>query len=319
MYNKSMANMGEQNSKSGFTIIEVMLVLALSGLLFVGLIAGFSGSLARQRYKDATNDIVSQLRSLYSLVGNTQVQPRDNSSACYGLTIDASGAVGALDVSRYNVNRGRSDCVVYGVAATIVGGKMEVTQIIGKDIHYVDNSVATGSSDIALLKELQGNNLVAITNASGPASSCSIALAGEQSSYTMKWSSVLKTAGTQHNDLAATILIFRSPRNGGIRTYVWKDVARDGNGVPISYETVATQNLSCTTGASLFREYGINKYLDNFKEEELRMCVEAGDGMLYDGNRRLIRILQYGHSSSAVELVDADRDSFDAAVRNDCR
>lgn len=306
MYNKGMTKMGEQKNQKGFTIVEVMLVLALTGLLFIGLIGGFSGSLARQRYKDSTNDVVSQLRSYYSLVSDTQVQPRSNSSACYGLSLDASGAIGGIDASRYNVNRGRSNCVVYGIAASINGGTIEVTQILGKDIHYVDNSVTTGASDIQLLKELQGNNLVAVTTAGGPASSCSITLAGEHTKYTMKWGSALKKDGT-HDDLTATVLIFRSPRNGGIRTYVWEDVVRDAQGDPVDYSALAGQNLSCTSGAGQFRDQGINKYLDNFQEKELRMCVEAGDGMLYDGHRRLVRILQYGHSSSAVELVDADQ------------
>ena len=306
MYNKGM-KMVRQNKRRGFTIIEVMLVLALTGLLFVGLIAGFGGSLARQRYKDTTQDLASNLRRLYSLVADTQVQIRDNSSACYGLK-DASGSVME---GRANANRGRSDCVVYGVAASIYKDRIETTQILGKDIKAISTEIDTTSlTDLELLMAADANNLVAMKDKNG--ANCKIKLAGDMDNYTLKWGAKLKTTGGithKDEDVKATILIFRSPRNGGIRTYVWKDVVHDYSHNPLSYAEFAKGNYNCSSSTGMLNSYGINSYLNNFAEEELKFCIEAGDGMVYGNNRRMIRIKKGGHSSSAVELVDADSEN----------
>ena len=305
MYNIGMKKV-RRNKRQGFTIIEVMLVLSLTGFLFVGLVAGFSGNLARQRYKDATQDVASQLRRLYSLVADTQIQLRDNSSACYGLK-DATG--GVMD-GRVNANRGRSDCVVYGVAASIYGDRIETTQILGKDIKTISTEIDTTSlSDLELLEAADANNLVAMKDKNG--ANCKIKLAGDMDNYTLKWGSKLKTAGVAMKDteIKATILIFRSPRNGGIRTYVWKDVIHDASHNPLSYQDFARGDYGCSSSAGMLKDYGINGYLSNFSEQELKLCIEAGDGMLYGNNRRMIRIQKGGHSSSAVELVDADSEN----------
>ena len=46
----------------GFTIIEVMLFLALSGVLLAGILGGLGGNIARQRYNDAVQDIANIMR-----------------------------------------------------------------------------------------------------------------------------------------------------------------------------------------------------------------------------------------------------------------
>ncbi len=305
MYNKDM-KMVRQSKKQGFTVIEVMLVLALTGLLFVGLVAGFSGNLSRQRYKDATQDLASQLRRLYSLVADTQVQTRANDSACYGLK-DSSGSVVN---GRINANRGRSECVVYGVAASIYKDRIETTQILGKDIKAISSAIDTTSlSDLDLLIAADANNLVAMKE-NGVGANCRIQLAGDMENYTLKWGSKLKKPGVaeKEKDVKATILIFRSPRDGGIRTYIWENVVHDGVGNPLSYEEFAKGTYTCSSSAGLLNSYGINSYLNSFAEKELKLCIEAGDGMAYGNSRRMVRIKKGGHSSSAVELVNADSD-----------
>lgn len=54
--NESWEYQSESSSeevKRGFTIIEVMLVLAITGLMLVGVIAGTYSSIATQRYNDS--------------------------------------------------------------------------------------------------------------------------------------------------------------------------------------------------------------------------------------------------------------------------
>lgn len=54
--------------KSGFTIIEVMLVLGLTGMLLIGLLGGTFASIASRRYSDSVRSFAEYLRQEYSEV-----------------------------------------------------------------------------------------------------------------------------------------------------------------------------------------------------------------------------------------------------------
>ena len=68
MYNIGMA----LKDRQGFTIIEVILFLAITGALLAGLLAGSVSSIKRQRYNDSVNDFVEFLRRTYSEVVNVE-------------------------------------------------------------------------------------------------------------------------------------------------------------------------------------------------------------------------------------------------------
>jgi type II secretory pathway pseudopilin PulG len=53
---------------SGFTIIEVVLFLAISGLMAIGLLAGTSMAIQRQQYRDAVQSFAGYLRDEYARV-----------------------------------------------------------------------------------------------------------------------------------------------------------------------------------------------------------------------------------------------------------
>lgn len=69
-----------KKSTEGFTIVEVMLVLGISGLLLVGLIGGTYTSIARERYNDSVRDFAEYLRTVYSEVISPQSLGLGNSS-----------------------------------------------------------------------------------------------------------------------------------------------------------------------------------------------------------------------------------------------
>lgn len=59
-------------NKKGFTLIEVVLFLALSGALVAFLIAGTSRSISQKRYNDTVDNFVDYLQGLYSDVNYVQ-------------------------------------------------------------------------------------------------------------------------------------------------------------------------------------------------------------------------------------------------------
>ena len=187
MYNISMGIVSREKLK-GFTIIEVMLFLALSGFLLVGILAGTGSSIANQRYKDAVQDAVDALRDAYSFVSDTQVQLRENGKGvCGGLTseqFDSSSVAQA-----YNSGRGRTQCVVYGAVVSINGDKIQTTTLIGED--YADaikeptNADLVTKTDLEILKTLNANNLA--VQCAKNAADCKIATVDVPSTTTLKW------------------------------------------------------------------------------------------------------------------------------------
>lgn len=59
-------------TKGGFTLIEVSLFLAITGLLFLGVTIGVQNSIYQQRYNDSVQNFIEFLRTAYSKTENVQ-------------------------------------------------------------------------------------------------------------------------------------------------------------------------------------------------------------------------------------------------------
>ena len=51
-------------TKKAFTIIEVMLVVSISGLMLVTMLVGWNANIERQRYNDSVNTFKSDIHRL---------------------------------------------------------------------------------------------------------------------------------------------------------------------------------------------------------------------------------------------------------------
>lgn len=60
-------------TRQGFTIIEVILFVAISAALIVGLLLGVSSAIARQRYNDSVQDLADWLKTQYLAVSNPTI------------------------------------------------------------------------------------------------------------------------------------------------------------------------------------------------------------------------------------------------------
>lgn len=97
-------------TKGGFTLIEVSLFLAITGLLFLGVTIGVQNSIFQQRYNDSVQNFVEFLRSAYAKTENvqgTQDGGRSN-EAIYGKLI-TFGENGGDEVFMYSVV-GKASC-----------------------------------------------------------------------------------------------------------------------------------------------------------------------------------------------------------------
>lgn len=90
--------MKQISRQSGFTIIEVMLFLGISGLLAMGLMAGMSGAIQQQQYRDAVQSFAGFLRGQYDRAVNVENARNEPLPPECGSGTD----------------RGQSECVVVG-------------------------------------------------------------------------------------------------------------------------------------------------------------------------------------------------------------
>ena len=317
MYNNFMGIVLEEEQK-GFTIIEVMLFLALSGFLLVGILAGTGSSIANQRYKDAVQDAADALRSAYAFVSDTQIETRSSDQSSCGGTVDANDGYDSDDM---NANRGRTTCAVYGAVVMIDGNRIQTTTVVGRDyfdfIRTVDeasagnkkmgaltinddlNSVLNPSSDVELLKGLHVNN---IAKQCGAIKNCNTILpAGGVKVQKLKWDTAFKfprTADQEKTQVAKiTLLIYRHPSNGSIRT-LSMDRAIEYNGAVVDYTKTLTS----------LKEQGINKYFstDALTQKNIFLCVDSGGAASYSDHRRIIEITKNAHSQTGVVLTNMD-------------
>ena len=79
LYQISTLVTGDNKTKSGFTLVEVMLVLGIAGLMMIGLIGGTFTAIARQRYNDSVYDFADFLERAYSEAASPKTVGNGNS------------------------------------------------------------------------------------------------------------------------------------------------------------------------------------------------------------------------------------------------
>lgn len=178
------------DKKAGFTIVEVMLFLGISGLLFMGVMTGTGSAINAQRYRDSVSSLQSILQQQYSEVSNVI---NDNTTNVCRLESDTTQATKP---------RGQSDCVALGRFITTTDGlSLSIKNVIGKQV---------GSSGVAS-NDVQALSMYDMV----------VSPVGE-SSYEIEWGAKLTSPVT--NSLKGfSMLVLRSPLSGVVRTFLNDD------------------------------------------------------------------------------------------------
>lgn len=179
-------------NKAGFTIIETMLFLGITGLLVMGVLVGASTSINIQRYRDSVVSLQSILQQQFSDVANVSNSYANN--IC----------------NTVNIPRGQSDCMILGKYVTTANNGQ--TLITKRIISTATPNLANVSDDIVALKAYN----IAVSSAIND-------------TYDVEWgSSMVKQGG--NNALSFSMLILKSPLSGVTRTFLKQDtVVADGS------------------------------------------------------------------------------------------
>lgn len=257
----------EMKNKDGFTLIEVMLVLGITGLILIGLLGGTFSSIAHQRYNDAYRSFDEYLSRRYSEVISPETLGAGNST-----TEVILGKILVFD----------KDDNEHVYSATL----------IGEDGKYDDNtdfvaSLAQAHTSIACGKREPGAEEIVST----------------MEQYTLLWQAELKfpnseefkNQGKANEQFTGSVIIARTPNSSTVhtiyseKTYNLKEDCEPTNAGASS--SLKTDLLNQSIGSG-----DINGY---FRSKTIDICVKSDDSAVV----RAIRIAEDGRNTSAVTTL----------------
>jgi type II secretory pathway pseudopilin PulG len=174
----------------GFTIIEIMLFLGISGLMIFGILAGTGTAINQQRYRDSVNSLAMRLQQQYDDINGVQNARSANWTCTNGLPEDTNGVAG--------VSRGASDCAILGQYVVASDASLAVQPVVGQTA-----STTNVKDDVAAITAMK------------PVMSDK-----QRQVYPLEWNAHMVQQGAGSTVAASfSMLIVRSPLSGGVRTF----------------------------------------------------------------------------------------------------
>ena len=215
-------------SADGFTIIEVLFFLAISGALIVALLTTVGVTISRQRFSDSVNGAQAFVQSQYNETLNV-VNNREPASCGTGGNGATSPGTGAA-----TTNRGASNCVVLGKAIDFTIGSSVVTAypVVGRE--PAADPDATGAELLAKYAPgIDTNN---------------------PETYEVSWgASVIGVRQQNTNRTITRILLLRSPDSGLVLAYGGDRSASPASALGVTAGTydVCIQSADLTNAVSM--------------------------------------------------------------------
>lgn len=216
--------MGTTKTDSGFTIIESIFFLAISGLLVMAVLSSVTLTIQRQRYTDSMRNFQSYMQQQFTQTLNV-VNQRPGNKTCdsSGINTDSTTRAGA------------SSCVILGKLFMLRNDSelVNVFNVVGVEPSTpLDTSVATQERDIITAYNPNYSNF------------------DEAGDYRLPWGarvvgSMKKTGVVATSTSFNYLAILRSPRSGATMTYAYTAGYQNGQvgRIPISsYLTSANEN-----------------------------------------------------------------------------
>lgn len=294
----------------GFTVIEVVIFLAISGMILLGVFIGTSNSMNQQRFDDATQSFTEFLRTAYSSVIDVQGKAIGESGgrsdqAIYGqlITFGEEYLPFPDDSGQYNRKNDQNLIFSYSIV-----GDVDPHPSVYKDCN-------SGNVKDEVLKDLCLRGATAIIrNDDGI-----YVTASNPSSYALKWGSALRyTANMSESStdepFRGMLLIVRSPSSGTVYTYVLTSFNHGGEIVPGDtplrspsfYLRRLSQDVSTSYTLDMYFSDGLTSSATNFRRRDIDFCLDFPGDNLTGLGRRNIRILKDTRNAAGVELVPLD-------------
>ena len=259
--------MGKRFSK-GFTVIEVTLFVAISGVLIVTLLVGAGASLNTQRYRDSATSFKSLLQKQYSSINNVQ----NSYSGRYKCNPTAE-IVEVTNPADDSDALGQSECVLVGKYLYVNGSDIDIYSLVSLE----DTTDTSIDNDLEYIKE---NYIFRASTA-------------EVESHSLEWGTEIAWAQdgvdekTNQTPRDIGILIIRSPHSGYIYTFTTDSPQSDGDSLNDNKVKDMMESGDSIPG-----------------QAARTICIEPNG--LTSNNPMNIYIKAYAASSSAIELRTND-------------
>lgn len=176
----------------GFTIIETVLFLSVTGLLVMGVLIGTGSALNTQRYRDSVESFKDLLQTQYSELASVK-NSRTNTWSCDSAAAPATGTV----------IRGQSDCYLVGKYVRIEQGDVTIYTVLARQ-----SGTSTGT-DIAKLDSNYTYNIDSTVTDEG----------AMEWGTQIAWPASGGGSRTPTNPRSIGLLFIRSPDSGSIYTF----------------------------------------------------------------------------------------------------
>ncbi len=287
-------NQGDNSEQNGFTLIEIMLVLGLSGLLLVGLIVNTFSSINTQRYSDTVRSFAEYLRTMYS----EAISPQSLGNLSLSGSVTNTGGrgpwaiLGKIIVFGYphgNANETAKEQTRSAYSATVIG-----------------DAALPNSSNSPIRTELSSANLRLYCGDQpdlyGPTTT---------RQYLPLWDGEFTRpresdgSGDPVNDpFRGSILIVKSPSSGVVHTLYTSQ----------TFDLLTSCQESDHDASTAFHDYMtdvVSNHPTDLQIKEIGICVKSPS--IKPSLYREIKIAQDGRNTSAVNTIDVDSDE------NKCR
>lgn len=308
----------KRSYKNGFTLVEIVLVLAITSAMLIAFMGTISARVSRERYIDSTRGFADALRKVYSEVENVEngrtgsISNQNKYCTLAGQAaslVDASVTPNAGNASEAGFGyAGRSGCAIYGKLISFNeqsnGTGFNVYDVIGTAIEF--HSTAIGDNVISSLKSVHADVLSFVPDGS----SYSLKPAGSEYPFYPDWNAWLEN--TSGKRFSGEILIVRSPASGAIHTY-WLNKSLNFQNFMSKFQKRNAGSLSSVVSSAKSEGFAFDQYLNNsanansgFVSSDINFCVNSSDFLIGFSRKNNIRIKADGHNSSAVEIVETD-------------
>lgn len=277
------------SKRKGFTIIEVIMFMAISAALFIGVAVGMQNSIFQQRYNDTTQSFLEFLRSVYADVLNPQSTGAGNSDiALYGKLIvfgenrditgdNISGSGGDRPIFTYDV---------VGDADINVGAGSITNTLAGLNANVV--KIERGTTGKITKVELMGPE-----------------------KYTPHFGAYIETTEQDSNGnntlYEGSILIARHPGSGTVNTLKLNVPIQVNDEVRSATATIASGG-NPTSIETLLTKYLNGSAAEQFEVGEIDFCINPYAETMPSNavSKRNIRIMENARNASGIELIDLD-------------
>ncbi len=273
----------------GFTLVEIALFLAVTGALFVGIIAGTQNSIRLQRYNDSVQSFANFWRDIYASVSNTQnLGDGRSDQAIYGKLVVFGEAC--------NFDGGSANFSSCGTKPASTGGQTIFTYDVIGGIAKPGTNVSNNT--LEALAELQTNILVVERNGS----EVEVYPSGFIDSYTPTWGATIEKPSIQYaNDkwpFTGSILVVKHPRSTTIGTYFSSKI------IEVNHAMTENPNAAETILKDVLELAGTDP--SAFEPKEVDFCINSDDIGQARFRRQDIRLVKNANNVSGVEILSAD-------------